>query len=307
MDQQLLVFVTVAEKENFSRAAEELHMTQPAVSQYIQALENTLGTRVLERSNKYVRLNKAGEIVYHHAKEIVGLYSKMQHLIDDLTNNASGKLSIGASYTFGEYILPHYIAQMQTTFPLINPSITIGNTKEIAELVHAHQLDVGIIEGDLKDNQLHIVPIIEDSMYVIAASSHRLSQIEKEVGAADIEKEPWIVREIGSGTREASEKLFKSLGIMPKKILEFGSTQLIKESVESGLGISLLSQWAFRKEQSLGTIKVLKIKNLNLTRKFSIIVRAPYQTKALEVFIDLLHDKQILASLTTTNSVIDLK
>lgn len=97
MDQQLQVFVTVAEKRNFSRAAEELHMTQPAVSQYIRIFEENMGVRLLERTNKYVRLTKAGEIVYHHAKEIVGLYTKMQNLVDDLTNKASGPLSIGTA------------------------------------------------------------------------------------------------------------------------------------------------------------------------------------------------------------------
>src|SRR5699024_11676037 len=105
MDQHLYVFVTVVEKENFSRAAEELHMTQPVVSQYIQSFERTMGSKLLERTNKYVRLNKAGEIVYHHAKEILGLYTKMHELIDDVTNKTSGALAIGASYTFGEYIL----------------------------------------------------------------------------------------------------------------------------------------------------------------------------------------------------------
>ncbi|MFK4997235.1 LysR family transcriptional regulator [Bacillus sp. N9] len=113
MDQHLRVFVIVAEKQNFSRAAEELHMTQPAVSQYIRALEDKIGTRLLERTNKYVRLNKAGEIVYHHAKEIIGLHTKMQNLVDDLVNKVSGPLSIGASYTYGEYVLPHIIANLK--------------------------------------------------------------------------------------------------------------------------------------------------------------------------------------------------
>lgn len=139
MDRQLHVFVTVAEMENFSRAAEELHMTQPAVSQYIQSFERTMGTNLLERSNKFVRLNKAGEIVYHHAKEILGLYTKMHYLIDDLTNKTSGPLSIGASYTFGEYVLPHVIAKMHKKYPLIIPTITIGNTKEVANLVLGHR------------------------------------------------------------------------------------------------------------------------------------------------------------------------
>lgn len=176
MDQQLEVFVAVVEMGNFSRAAEKLHMTQPAVSQYIQSLERTMGIKLLERNNKFVRLNQAGEIVYHHAKEILGLYTKMHDLIDDLTSKTSGPLSIGASYTFGEYVLPQVIAKMHEKYPLITPSIMIGNTKEVAKLVLEHQLDVGIIEGDFQDKHLTIEPFAEDYMYLIASPKHRLIQ-----------------------------------------------------------------------------------------------------------------------------------
>ena len=290
MDQQLAVFVMVAEKQNFSRAAEELHMTQPAVSQYIQALERSMGTTLLERTNKYVRLNKAGEIVYHHAKEIIGLYSKMNFLIDDLTNKPSGALSIGASYSFGEYILPHLIAKMQKKYPLINPSITIGNTKEISELVLGHQLDIGIVEGEYKNNSLMIEPFAVDTMSIVASPHNKLAHLKGEVPLTELVNETWICRENGSGTREAAEKMFSTYGIKPKKLLEFGSTQIIKESVEAGLGISLLSDWTIRKELSLGTLRVLKVKDLTITREFSTVLSSPFQTKALQVLLKMIKD-----------------
>ncbi|QQZ09838.1 LysR family transcriptional regulator [Heyndrickxia vini] len=291
MDQHLLVFVTVVDKGNFSRAAEELHMTQPAVSQYIQSLERSYGAKLLDRSNKFVRLNKAGEIVYYHAKEILGLYTKMQGLIDDLTNRASGPLSIGASYTFGEYVLPHLIAKLHQQFPLIKPRIKIGNTKEISELVIGHQLDVGIIEGEYKDPHLSIESFTEDMMYVVASSTHPLSMQKQEIQISDLEKETWIIREIGSGTREATETIFKRLSITPKDTMEFGSTQLIKETVESGLGITLLSQLAIRKEISMEVLKILPVKDTPFKRNFSIVLRTSFQTKALEVFIRLLKEQ----------------
>lgn len=290
MDQQLSVFVMVADKKNFSRAAEELHMTQPAVSQYIQALERSMGTLLLERSNKYVRLTKAGEIVYHHAKEIIGLYSKMHYLIDDLTNNPSGAISIGASYSFGEYILPHLIANMQKKYPLINPAITIGNTKEIAELVLGHQLDIGIVEGEYKNNRLVIEPFAIDTMSIVASPNNKLVQAEGDVLPSHLENETWICRENGSGTREAAEKMFANFHIKPKKLLVFGSTQIIKESVEAGLGVSLLSDWTIRKEVSLGTLKIVKVKNLSITREFSTVLSSPFQTKALEVLMEMIKE-----------------
>ena len=288
LDQPLNVFVTVVEKRNFSRAAEELHMTQPAVSQYIKNLEDSLGTKLLERSNRSVELNKAGEIVYHHAKELLNLYSKMNYLLDDLTNRASGKITIGASYTYGEYVLPHVIAKIRNNYPLITPSITIGNSTEIGDLVYSHQLDVGIIEGDYPARDMKVDDFTEDEMVIVAAPSH------VQVGNGSIlENEMWIVREAGSGTREATEKMWKQLEITPANTMAFGSTQLIKESVEAGIGISFLSRWTIRKELELGSLVVLTIPDFTYKRTFSILMRSPFQTKVLEVFLDHLHDHHI--------------
>ncbi|MGM7634915.1 LysR family transcriptional regulator [Bacillus sp. Hm123] len=293
MDIHLQVFVTVVEKKNFSKAAEELHMTQPAVSQYIRKLEESVGVRLLERTNKYVRLNKAGEIVFHHAKEITGLYKKMQHLVDDLANEASGPLSIGASYTFGEYILPHLVANMQQNYPNIQPTVTIGNTADISNLVISHQLDVGIVEGHFKTEQpLQTEEIAKDSMVIIASPAHPLSNKDGEVTTKDLEQQTWILRESGSGTREAAEHAFQRLHISPAHIVNFGSTQAIKEAVEAGLGISLLSQLAIQKELRYGHLQIINIDKLPFTRQFSIITTSPFQTKALQVFIDLLRQNK---------------
>lgn len=288
MDQQLLVFVTVADRQNFSRAAEELHMTQPAVSQYISSLERMIGTKLLERSNKYVRLNKAGEIVYHHAREILGLYTRMQSLVDDLMNTPSGTLTIGASYTYGEYVLPHVVALMRQYYPAITPTITIHNSTVIAEQVANRQLDVGIVEGEYIDEKMRIEPFADDRMYLIASPNHRLAGKEN-VSVSDLEGETWIVREAGSGTREAIEKMFRQLQIVPARRMEFGSTQVIKESVEAGLGISLLSYWAIRKERKLGTLSTLKVPGTPVTRNFSLLTKAnEFHTKALDIFMDLI-------------------
>lgn len=295
MDQQLQVFVTVAEKQNFSRAAEELHMTQPAVSQYIRTFEDNLGVRLLERTNKYVRLNQAGDIVYHHAKEIIGLYTKMERLVDDLTNKASGPLTIGASYTFGEYVIPRIIAKMKENYPEIKPSITIGNTAKIADLIMHHQLDVGIVEGHFKnEKQLKIEEFAEDYMVIVASPGHPLAKETKEITVKDLERHTWILRELGSGTREAAEKVFQRYDITPADILNFSSTQSIKVAIEEGLGISLISKWALQKELKNGDLAVIDVKELPLTRRFSIVTSSPFQTKALQVFIELLrHNKKL--------------
>ncbi len=294
MDQQLLVFLKVAEVQNFSRAAIELHMTQPAVSQHIQALEQRMGTKLLERTNKFVRLNKAGEIVYHHSKEIFHTYQKMNGLVNELVFIGKGEVSIGASYTFGEYILPHIIAQLRNEYPLIIPKITIANTHNIAEMVAHQQLDIGIVEGHFKQETLKNEPLANDNMFIIISANHRLSKMTH-IHLSELLEETWILREVGSGTREATEKMFNCYDFTPKEIMEFGSTQIIKESVEAGVGISLLSHWAVKKEVKLGSLRLLKVDGKPVIRKFSIIRKnTEFHTKASELFLETLRRSKAL-------------
>lgn len=288
IDPYLEIFIKVVEKRSFTKAAEELHMTQPAVSQHIRTLEQSLGVRLLDRSNKYVRMNKAGEIIFHHAKEIIALYAKMQYLVEDLSNHASGPLTIGASYTFGEYILPHVVARLKEAHPQISPTIIIHNTKEITELVLASQLDIGIVEGAFSGRRVYSEIVSEDHMVIVASPRHPLLRTSRELQPSKLAKETWILREEGSGTRQAAEHFFARYGIVPQAVMEFGSTQVIKESVEAGLGISLLSKWTIAKELAGGYIGVLRVKGLPFKRNFSILTSSSYQTKALEIFIETL-------------------
>lgn len=289
MDQALLVFMTVAEQQNFTRAAEILHMTQPAVSSYIQGLERSLDSKLLERTNKYVRLNKAGEVVYHHAKEILNLYTRMENVLDDLKHTAHGPLNIGSSYTFGEYILPYVIADLRRSYPSVQPGITIANSKEIIELVSRHQLDAGIIEGELRDvERVRTVPFAEDKMEIAVSAQHPLAGLA-EIDPKQLSEETWIIREEGSGTREMQEKAFEQLGFRPRSRMIFGSTQAIKESIEAGLGITLLSLWTIRKELGLGTLKLLNLPGVSILRHFSLVIPdLGFQTKAVEIFTQML-------------------
>lgn len=290
MDQQLHVFVTVAEKQNFSRTAEALYMTQPAVSQYIKLLERGMNAQLLERNNKMVRLTKAGEVVYHHAKEILSLYSKMTTLVEDMRTTASGILAIGASYTFGEYVLPHVIAVLREKYPLITPAITISNTYDISEQVVSRQLDIGIVEGEIHHDKLYAESVANDSMVVVVSANSDLAD-RSSVSFSDLADETWIIREEGSGTREMTERMFAEHDFTPKTTMAFGSTQVIKESVEGGLGLSFLSYWAIRKELKLGVLKVLEMEGLPFVRQFSLITMdTVFQTKAMKVFLDLLRE-----------------
>lgn len=295
MDQQLMSFVTVADCRSFTKAAEVLHTTQPAVSQNIQNLERRLNVKLLERSNKFVGLNKAGEVVYHYAKEILHLYGQMTRMVGDLTNDPSGPLSIGSSLTFGEYVLPHALSEFLQHFPDIRPSISIENTHDVVEHVASGLLDVGIIEGTHDNEDVEVYDFAEDTVMIVAATNHPLSKSHSSNVRDLVERlsqETWIVRELGSGTREVTESTLAKYDIHPSSLMEFGSLQVIKESVEAGLGVTVLSKWVIRKELALGTLTPIAVGQEPNRRKFSVVLRkSDFRTKSTQLFADFLKDE----------------
>ncbi|MBM7649531.1 DNA-binding transcriptional LysR family regulator [Bacillus ectoiniformans] len=284
MDQKLKVFLTVVKYMNFSKAAEELFITQPAVSQYIKSLEQELNIKLIDRTNKKVRLTKAGSLVAYYAKEMFVLKTKMKQAVSDLTSEVKGKLAVGASYSYGEYILPHVLADFLRQFPHVEPVITIGNTHDIASKVQNQEIDLGIVEGSFPSEKLHKEKIATDRMFVIKSRKH---QPKKPI---HLNEETWIVREEGSGTREAVDMFLKKHNIQPEKTLEFGSTQIIKEAVEAGLGVSLLSEWTIRNELELDKLKVIGGEQLYFERSFYAITSGnPLSTKTTATFLDFLN------------------
>lgn len=290
MDAQMQVFETVAELRSFSRAAERLHMTQPAVSQHIRALEESLGARLLERNNKSVTLTRAGEIALRHARDINGLYRRLQEMMDELLHFTGGPLAIGASYTFGEYALPSVLARLYREYPGIRPQVAIGNTTEIAERVRSRELDIGIVEGDVVGGGLAVRKLAEDEMFVAAGAAHPLAGAGT-VPPERLAEEIWLLRETGSGTRDAADRMLAQLGIQPARTMELGSTQLIKETVEAGIGLTLLSRLALRKELGIGTLKLLDAPGMPVRRSFSVLLRrGDLQTRTMEAFLQTLRD-----------------
>lgn len=289
MDQRLLVFVTAAKYCNFSRAAEELYLSQPAVSQHIGSLEQSSGVSLFERRGRTLHLTRAGSLLYQQGQKILRLYEETDHLLHDLVGEAKGRLTIGASYTYGEYILPHVLGKFLGEYPLIEPSIMISNSRDVEDGVANGSLDLGIIESRSTNQQVRMQPFQQDVMDVVAATGHPLTK--GEVTAAQLCEMTWLIREAGSGTRDMSDHFFATYVIVPHRTMEFSSTQVIKEAVESGLGISLLSRAVLQKEVTLGTIQSLRLPWPHPTREFSLIVRdSEFMTKAGSLFIARLHD-----------------
>ncbi|MDQ0190874.1 LysR family transcriptional regulator [Alicyclobacillus cycloheptanicus] len=273
MDIHLLAFVTVAEERSFTHAAEKLHISQPAISQHVQTLEKRLDVQLLERNKRSVRLTKAGEIAYQQAKDILCSYARMTRLIEDLRGKPSGPLTIGASFTFGEYVLPHLIADFRLHYPDVTPIIEIHNTRAVADLVARGQLDIGIIEGSTHhQHDLAIEPLASDQLTLVASSGHPFAN-QANITVEDLNSVPWMIREPGSGTREITETVFAQLHLRPAVVQEYASTQLIKESVLAGLGVALLSKWVVHRELQWRALVELPFQSLPVKRTFSVVLK----------------------------------
>jgi LysR family transcriptional regulator, transcriptional activator of the cysJI operon len=272
-DHKLRVFCTVAETKSFSKTSEIIHLTQPAVSLQIQALEEVYETKLFDRSSSTVTLTPAGEVLYKYAKDILSLYANVQKMIGELTGLVKGSISIGASSTIGNYVLPAVITDFKKTHPKIKIHLLVGNTKRVVEMLNSGNIDLGLVEGEVTRQKMIVEKILADELMLIVPAYHPWAK-KKEISISELTKEPVIFREGGSGTRQMIEKFLAMHGIAPQAMkisMVLGSTEAIKEAVENGLGVSIISRWAARKENKYGTLSFLKIKEQKMMREFSLI------------------------------------
>jgi LysR family transcriptional regulator, transcriptional activator of the cysJI operon len=291
MEHKLKIFCTVAETKSFSKTSEIIHLTQPAVSLQIQAIEEKYETKLFDRSSSTVTLTPAGEILYKYAKEILTLYVSAEKAIGKQTGIIKGSIAIGAGSNIGNYILPSVITEFKKAHPKIKLYLTVANTKRVAELLNAGNIDVGFVEGDVLKQKMVVRKLLADELLLIVSAEHPWSK-RKEVSVAELVKEPFIFREAGSATRQMIEKFLARHGIALSEMkisTILGSTEAIKDAVENGLGISIISRWAARKESRYGALQLLSIKEEKIVRDFSLIIsKNSVSSNSLEEFLNFL-------------------
>ena len=270
---QLEIFTKVAKLKSFSKAAQEMYLTQPTVSQHISSLENYLGIKLLDRLGKEVALTKAGEILYPYAKQMTALRGEAQQALDHFMGKKTGHLVLGASTIPGEYILPPLLGQFKTLYPEIRITLRIGDTEEIVAELLGGTIEFGIVGAKIIHTRLKYSHFVEDELIVVVPKGHRWWQ-KKSIDVQELADEPFIMREEGSGTRISMEKRLHKLGVSSddlKIIAEVGSTTAVKQAIKSDLGISLISERAVEEEIRLKLFKKIPIKKVSFKRTFFII------------------------------------
>jgi len=267
---QLHIFFTVAEKGSFSHAAQALHMTQPAVTMQVQALEDYLSVKLFHRSTKRIELSEAGRALLPFARRSIELIRETDVAMSKFTTMIEGRLQLGASLTMGEYILPRLLGPFSKAYPNISVSMKVMNTTQILDEVLHHQLNFGLVEAPITHPDVQSEPILSDELKLIVPAGHPLADRDT-VTFEDTLEYPFVLREMGSGTRRVMEEELARREIdydRMKIVMELGSTGAIKSAVEAGLGISILSQSSVKHEVTLGLFKVKTLENVRFKRSF---------------------------------------
>ncbi len=272
----LETFCRVAALKSFSRAADDLFLTQPTVSGHILSLERSLSLRLFDRTGREVRLTKAGEMFLRYASKILTVRKDLLNALSEFSQGIRGELSLGASTIPGEYLLPRLIGDFKREHPRFAFSLKISDTKDIVqELLQGH-IEFGLIGAKVDHPSLHHESFEEDEIIIIAPSDHPLSR-KRSVGFEDLLKEPWIIREEGSGTQMTVERALRKKGKSLKDFnvaIEMGSTSSVKEGVKAKLGLAFISRRAVEEELNRNLFTSITLEGLkSISRQIYIVTQ----------------------------------
>ena len=287
-DRRLQVFHTVARLLSFTKAAETLHMTQPAVTFQVRQLEDYFNTRLFDRTHNRISLTQAGERVFEYSERILDLYGEMDNSVRELTGEISGVLMLGASTTIAEYMLPEMLGQFKKKYPNLVVRLKVGNTDGVVQMIENNVIDLGIVEAPVLNKKLQVELCRNDELVLVVPPKHPLSG-KASVSLREIVEYPYIWREEGSGTREVIRDQLEHAGINPDDldvVMELGSLEAVKGAVEAGIGMTILSQSSIQKELRLGTVIAIPLEP-RLTRPFSFVhQKQKFRLRAIEELLE---------------------
>lgn len=284
---RLRVFYSVATFSSFTKAAEEMFITQPAVTKNIKELESELNIRLFNRIANKITLTEAGRLLLHYTEHVLTLDKKFMFDLGVLKQKFAGDLKLGASTTIGQYVLPAILAQFNREHPDIELSLLNDNTQRIETALVEKVLDLGIIEGNSRNSQLKYIPFLKDEIVAVVHASQPLFE-KDEITLEELNKTPLVLREIGSGSLEVITDKLKQKGVKLKDlnvVMHLGSTESIKTFLANSNSIGLISINAVSKEIVNGEFKIIDITDFEMVRNFYFIHLHGVPSGFTEMFI----------------------
>jgi DNA-binding transcriptional LysR family regulator len=255
-DRRLQVFHAVAKHLSFTKAAEALFMTQPAVTFQIRQLEEQFNTRLFDRTHGRITLTPAGTMALDYAERILGLSSELDTRLKEISGQVAGPLLIGASTTIAEFLLPRVLGEFKASYPAVVPRLFVANSEAVQGRISERTLDLGFIEGDSHLPSLVTDVCCDDELRVVCAPSHPLARL-KSVAPKALMEHAYVSREPGSGTREVIDHYLQKAGVQPdalQVVMELGSPEALKGLVATGLGFTIMSRAIAALEVKLGRL-----------------------------------------------------
>ncbi|MDD2197387.1 MAG: LysR substrate-binding domain-containing protein [Bacteroidales bacterium] len=290
MDYRDKVFLEVAENLNFSKAARELFISQPAVTKHIKELESNLNCTLFERKGNKVYLTNAGKTAYAHLKKIAQQYEELEFELGRMNDTFKGTLRIGASSTISQYLIPKVIAAFHKRYPEIELFLFNGNSFEMEQKLLGNEIEVALVENDSSQLSIKYADFLDDEIVIVTGSNSAYSKL-KSISIADFQQIPIVLREKGSGTLEVIQKQliknnikFDNLNIL----IHLGSTEAIKNFLSDFDGIALVSEKSIEKELLLKQITKISIKGVQFNRKFRIAFRQGHEALSSKLFTEFL-------------------
>lgn len=287
IDIKLQTFITVANTKNFTRAANILNMTQPAISHHIKLLEEYYNVNLIEKKNKTMDLTEAGKILYKYALEL----DKISRIAKSHLENEDSivkRYNVGATLTIGGYVLPQIIGNYRMNNANKEIILQVENTEIIVQKLHSGEIDMGLIEGPFDRCRVLYEKFKDDELVLAVSAKHKMAR-RKAVTIEEILIEKLILREKGSGTRQVFEDYIENLGYNPDRItpyMEIGDITAIISLIESNLGITIVSKEALKESLKSGRIKVVPIKGPKILREFNFIYLGDANKEFVQNFID---------------------
>jgi DNA-binding transcriptional LysR family regulator len=295
---QLKVFASVFKNKSFSKASEELHLTQPTISNHIKTLEDEFECKLFDRLGRTIIPTKEAEVLYNQSTEIIEKMNDLKEALGELKKDLTGKLVVGASTIPGVYLMPRIMTEFQKRYPLISFQILISDSRGIIDSISRHELLLGFVGAKLGNDQINYTPFVEDELIVVSAPS---KNEKSTISLNELIKMPMVLREEGSGTRREAEKFLESRGV-PLEGLNitgiFGSTDAVKQAVKAGLGVSILSKFSVADELEHGILEEMKLIDARMKRRFYIVThRRRTLPRLYDTFL-----KHVLTESETLNS-----
>jgi DNA-binding transcriptional LysR family regulator len=271
---KLKVFRVVADTLNFRRAAEELHLTQPAITSQIKSLEESLGIALFDRISREIKLTPAGTTLLQYVRRIEAVTNEAVAALAPFGGQEGIEISIGASHTIAVYLLPQLLPPLLKEWAKLRIHIMSGSTNEILHALTMHQIAIGLIEAPAFRPDLKVEVFAEDELTLIVRPDHRWAE-KPVLRAAELVQESILLREAGSGMRKFVEEYLERNGVLPQQLrtaIDMNSSEGILAAVEAGLGVGFVPCAALKKALETGSVKAVPLANGPIRREFSIVL-----------------------------------